>query len=63
MVLGSLFAFFRSALLWAIATHFEKDLVERYFKHNDVAVLLPLSPAIGLLDPPFHRLLRAPTGL
>jgi drug/metabolite transporter (DMT)-like permease len=46
-------------VLWAISTHLDKYLVERYFKHTDVAVLLVFTalmglvmmPAIAILDP------------
>src|SRR5208282_3983481 len=31
---------FSGPVLWAISTHFDKYLVEQYFKHSDVAVLL-----------------------
>ena len=41
-----LFFAFSGPVLWAISTHFDKYLVERYFKHNDVAVLrVPGLPA------------------
>src|SRR5262245_21988862 len=50
-------------VLWAISTHLDKYLVERYFKHTDVAVLLVftalmglvLMPVIALLDPDVMR--------
>jgi uncharacterized membrane protein len=53
-----LFAF-SGPILWAISTHFDKYLVERYFKHGDVGVLLvftafigvPALPLIGLYEP------------
>jgi drug/metabolite transporter (DMT)-like permease len=47
-----LFAF-SGPVLWAISTHFDKYLVERYFKHSDVAVLLVFTALIGLLTLPF----------
>jgi uncharacterized membrane protein len=47
-----LFAF-SGPVLWAISTHFDKYLVERYFKHNDVAVLLVFTAFVGLLTLPF----------
>jgi drug/metabolite transporter (DMT)-like permease len=48
-----LFFAFSGPVLWAISTHFDKYLVERYFKHNDVAVLLLFTAPIGLLTLPF----------
>lgn len=36
-------------LLWAISTHLDKYLVERYFKETDVAVLLLFTALMGLL--------------
>ena len=47
-----LFAF-SGPVLWAVSTHFDKYLVERYFKHSDVAVLLIFTALIGLLTLPF----------
>jgi drug/metabolite transporter (DMT)-like permease len=35
-------------VLWAISTHLDKYLVERYFKHTDVAVLLVFTALMGL---------------
>src|ERR1700753_1186215 len=48
-----LFFAFSGPVLWAISTHFDKYLVERYFKDNDVAVLLLFTAFIGLLTLPF----------
>jgi uncharacterized membrane protein len=48
-----LFFAFSGPVLWAISTHFDKYLVERYFKHNDVAVLLLFTALIELLTLPF----------
>jgi uncharacterized membrane protein len=36
-------------VLWAISTHLDKYLVERYFKQTDVAVLLLFTALMGLL--------------
>jgi uncharacterized membrane protein len=47
-----LFAF-SGPILWAISTHLDKYLVERYFKHSSVAVLLVFTSLIGLLLLPF----------
>jgi drug/metabolite transporter (DMT)-like permease len=40
-------------MLWAISTHLDKYLVEKYFKHSSVAVLLIFTALIGLLALPF----------
>jgi uncharacterized membrane protein len=47
-----LFAF-SGPVLWAISTHFDKYLVEKYFKRSDVAVLLVFTAFVGLLTLPF----------
>ncbi len=47
-----LFAF-SGPVLWAISTHLDKYLVEQYFKHSDVAVLLLFAAFIGVLTLPF----------
>jgi drug/metabolite transporter (DMT)-like permease len=47
-----LFAF-SGPVLWALSTHLDKYLLERYFKHGDVAVLLIFTAAIGALTLPF----------
>ena len=47
-----LFAF-SGPLLWAASTHVDKYLVERYFKHTGVAVLLVFTALIGLVMLPF----------
>jgi uncharacterized membrane protein len=44
---------FAGPVLWAISTHLDKHLVERYFKHSDVAVLLVFTALIGLVTLPF----------
>lgn len=36
-------------VLWAISTHFDKFLVERYFKDTDVVVLLVFTSLMGLV--------------
>ena len=48
-----LFFAFMGPVLWAISTHFDKYLVERYFKDNDVAVLLIFTCCAGVLALPF----------
>jgi uncharacterized membrane protein len=40
-------------VLWAISVHFDKYLVERFFKESDVAVLLLFTAFIGVLLLPF----------
>lgn len=44
---------FAGPVLWAASTHVDKYLVERYFKHSDVGVLLIFTALIGLLMLPF----------
>ena len=44
---------FSGPVLWAISTHLDKYLVEQYFKHSDVAVLLLFTAFIGVLLLPF----------
>lgn len=44
---------FSGPVLWAASTHMDKYLVERYFKHRDVAVLLIFTALIGLVMLPF----------
>jgi drug/metabolite transporter (DMT)-like permease len=50
---------FSGPVFWAVSTHIDKYLVDRYFRHSDTAVLMvftalvgvALLPAIGLFDP------------
>jgi drug/metabolite transporter (DMT)-like permease len=44
---------FSGPVLWAISTHFDKYLVERYFKNSDTAVLLIFTALMGTLTLPF----------
>ena len=44
-----LFYAFSGPVFWAASTHVDKYLVDRYFKHSDVAVLLVFTALIGLL--------------
>ena len=44
---------FSGPVLWAISTHFDKYLVERYFKQSDVALMLVFTAFIGVLLLPF----------
>jgi drug/metabolite transporter (DMT)-like permease len=43
---------FSGPVLWAISTHLDKYLVEKYFKHSNVAVLLVFTALIGLIALP-----------
>ena len=47
-----LFFAFSGPVLWAISTHLDKYLVERYFKTSNVAVLLVFTALIGLITLP-----------
>lgn len=49
---------FSGPVLWAISTHFDKYLVEKYFKHSGVAVLLIFTAFIGVLTLPFIAFYR-----
>ena len=44
---------FSGLLLWAISTHIDKYLVEKYFKHAPAAALLVFTALIGLFTLPF----------
>ena len=44
---------FTGPVFWAASTHMDKYLVERYFKHSDVGVLLVFTALIGLVMLPF----------
>jgi uncharacterized membrane protein len=48
-----LFFAFSGPVLWAISTHVDKYLVEKYFKYSSVAVLLIFTALIGLVALPF----------
>ncbi len=48
-----LFFAFSGPVLWAISVHFDKYLVERFFKDSNVAVLLVFTAFIGLAMLPF----------
>ena len=39
--------------MWAISTHIDKYLVEKYFRHSSVAVLLVFTSLIGIVMLPF----------
>ena len=44
---------FSGPVLWAISTHLDKYLVERYFKHSDVVLLLLFTAFMGIAVLPF----------
>jgi drug/metabolite transporter (DMT)-like permease len=44
---------FTGPVLWALSTHIDKYLVERYFKQGSVAVLMVFTAIIGTLALPF----------
>jgi drug/metabolite transporter (DMT)-like permease len=44
---------FAGPILWAISTHLDKYLVEKYFKDSNVAVMLVFTALTGLLTLPF----------
>ena len=44
---------FCGPVLWALSIHIDKYLVERYFKHGSVAVLMVFTAIIGALALPF----------
>jgi uncharacterized membrane protein len=48
-----LFFAFSGPVLWAISVHFDKYLVDRFFKDSNVAVLLVFTALVGVLLLPF----------
>lgn len=44
---------FSGPILWAISTHLDKYLVEKYFRNSDTAVLMVFTACIGLIMLPF----------
>lgn len=44
---------FSGPILWAISTHIDKYLVDRYFKNSDTAVLIVFTAFIGVVLLPF----------
>lgn len=44
---------FSGQILWALSTHIDKYLVDRYFKHGSIAVLMVFTAIIGALAMPF----------
>ena len=53
---------FSGPVLWGISTHLDKYLVDRYFKHSDVALLLLLTAFLPLLTLPFIALYEPALG-
>jgi uncharacterized membrane protein len=51
---------FSGPVLWAISVHFDKYLVERFFKQSDVAVLLIFTAFAGVVLLPFIWLFGPP---
>jgi uncharacterized membrane protein len=48
-----LFLAFTGPVLWAVSTHIDKYLVDRFFKNSDTAVLMVFTALLGLLMLPF----------
>ena len=44
---------FSGPILWALSTHLDKYLVEKYFKNSDTAVLMVFTALIGIVMLPF----------
>ncbi len=44
---------FSGPVLWALSTHLDKYLVDRFFKNSDIAVLLVFTALIGIVTLPF----------
>src|SRR3569832_1809048 len=51
-----LFLAFTGPVLWAVSTHIDKYLVDRFFKHADTAVLMVFTALLGLVMLPFIAL-------
>jgi drug/metabolite transporter (DMT)-like permease len=43
---------FSGPILWALSTHIDKFLVDKYFRHNDTAVLMVFTALLGVLALP-----------
>jgi len=43
---------FSGPLLWAVSTHIDKFLVDKYFRHSDTAVLMVFTAFLGVLALP-----------
>ncbi len=44
---------FSGPIFWALSTHIDKYIVEKYFKHSDTAVLMVFTSLIGIVMLPF----------
>jgi drug/metabolite transporter (DMT)-like permease len=51
---------FSGPVFWAMSTHFDKYLVEQYFKHSDTAVLLLFTAVMGVLTLPLIAFYAGP---
>jgi drug/metabolite transporter (DMT)-like permease len=49
---------FSGPLLWAVSTHIDKFLVDKYFRHSDTAVLMVFTALLGVLALPVIWLLE-----
>ena len=43
---------FTGPLLWAVSTHIDKFLVDKYFRHSDTAVLMVFTALLGVVALP-----------
>src|ERR1700756_3455471 len=43
---------FTGPVLWAVSTHIDKYLVDKYFRHSDTAVLMVFTALLGVLALP-----------
>ena len=50
---------FSGPILWAVSTHIDKYLVDKYFRHSDTAVLMVFTAFLGVLRPARHLGVRA----
>ena len=49
---------FSGPLLWAVSTHIDKFLVDKYFRHSDTAVLMVFTAFLGIFALPILWLLE-----
>ena len=50
---------FSGPILWAVSTHIDKYLVDKYFRHSDTAVLMVFTAFLGVLALPVIWAVRA----
>src|ERR1700756_5677794 len=43
---------FSGPILWAVSTHIDKFLVDKYFRHSDTAVLMVFTALVGVIALP-----------